>query len=173
MQLHTSYSSLGRDFKNTFEELRKHLNSQKGEAEELRQASSIAAKSAIQVQDEISARLDVCLNEERLQAALDRRVLLSQITDLINKSGETQNSRMESKMNTIRDDLAASVSSLRDANRSYDDGMDGWLQKECLLADEVLQSRDTLKGKMKKDWTVSLLCVQTMSKWLTTFIQGN
>lgn len=166
MQLHTSYSSLGRDFKNIFEELVKHLSTQKSEADQLRQAASTAATAAMQAEARISARLDACLSEERSQMATDRKALLSQITDLVSKSGEIQDSRWESKVNDIRDDLSASTSSFQTANKSYNDQMDLWLEKESLLMDEVLKSRDTLKSKMKKDWTVrALLCIYILSNY--------
>lgn len=151
-QLHTSYSSLGKDFKNIFEELVKHVNSQKAEADELRQKASAAAQAAIQADDEVSARIDACLKEEREQAAHDREDLLLQITNLVNRSGEVQDSRWHSKINTVRNDITTSRSALESADKHYCSGMDVWAQKENLLADEVLKSKDTLKNKMKEDW---------------------
>ena len=155
--MHTSYSSLGRDFKNIFEELTKHLNAQKIEAENLRQAASLAATAAMEAEANASARLNACLSEERSQMAVDRKNLLSQITDLINKSGDIQDARWESKFNVIRDELSASTLSFKDANKSYNDKIDLWSGKEDMLIDEVMKSRDTLKNKMKKDWMVSFL----------------
>lgn len=38
------------------------------------------------------------------------------------------------------------------AESEYSTGMDIWSQKENLLVEEVLKSRDTLKTKMKEDW---------------------
>lgn len=151
-QLHTSYSSLGKDFKNIFEELVKHVNSQKAEMDELRQKASAASQAAIQVDDDVSARLDVCLKEEREQAAHDREDLLLQITNLVNRSGEVQDSRWQSKINTVRDEITTSRSALKSADKHYCGGMDVWAQKENLLVEEVLKSRDTLKIKMKEDW---------------------
>ena len=152
IQLHTSYSSLGKDFKNIFEELVKHVNAQKAEADDLRQKASKAAKAAMQAESEVSARLETCLNEERVQASQDRQNLLAQITDLVNKSGESQNSRWESKINAVREDIASSTSTFQTSDKEYNTGMDVWAQKESLLVEEVLKSRDTLKGQMQEDW---------------------
>lgn len=167
LQLHTSYSSLGKDFKNIFEELVKHLNSQKLEADELRSKASSAVKAAMQADADASVRLEACLTEQRFQAAQDRRDMLSQITDLVNGTGERQESQWESKVNAIRDDIAASRSTLQSADSKYNDEMDMWSRKENLLVDEVLKSRDTLKGKIKKDWTVSHILSQSKRMWLT------
>ena len=96
--------------------------------------------------------METCLKEERAQAAEDRRELLTQITDLVNQSGESQNARWESKINAIREDISNSKSTLQDADNDYNSKMDVWSQKENLLVEEVLKSRDCLKGKMKEDW---------------------
>lgn len=153
-QLHTSYSSLGRDFKNIFEELVKHLKGQRSEAEELKTKVSSAAKAALRADAEASSRLESCLAEERNQAARDRQELLSQITMLINKSGEAQDARWVSKINAVRADMATSRSTLQQADKDYNDNMDVWFKKEASVVEDVLKSRDTLKGKMKNDWTV-------------------
>ena len=104
---------------------------------------------------DVSARLEVCLAEERQQAVLDRQNLLSQITDLVNKSGEQQDARWVSKINTVRSDIASSTSNFQAADKLFSEGMEIWSQKENLLVEEVLKSRETLKSKMKKDWNVS------------------
>ncbi|KAL8900219.1 MAG: hypothetical protein Q9207_005799 [Kuettlingeria erythrocarpa] len=152
-QLHTSYSSLGRDFKSIFEELVKHIHTQKAEADELRSQISTAARRAMEAEALVSSRLESALNEERAQAANDRQDLLAQITSLVNKSGETQESRWQSKIDDVRSDIASSRSTFAGEEKKYSEAMDVWSQKEKLLAEEVLRSRDALKSRMKKDWT--------------------
>lgn len=98
------------------------------------------------------AQLEICLHDERAQASQDRQNLLAQITTLINQSGEAQDSRWESKINAVRDDIASARSTLDTANGNYNIGMDVWSEKENLLVADVLKSRDALKSKMKDDW---------------------
>lgn len=117
----------------------------------------MAAKVAIQAEAEFCERLDSCLQEERSQAAVDRHELLSKITDLIKASGEKQDARLDLQISGIRNDIAASNSNLRQANDQYNERMDLWSQKGNLLVNEVLNSRETLKSKMKNDWTVRFL----------------
>ncbi|KAL8933738.1 MAG: hypothetical protein Q9216_006230, partial [Gyalolechia sp. 2 TL-2023] len=152
-QLHTSYSSLGRDFKSIFEELVKHINAQKAEADELRSQISMATQDSMQAEARMSSQLQSVLDEERSHAAQDRQDLLSQITLLVNKSGEVQDTRWQSKIDTIKSDIASSRSALESEEKRYTEGMNVWSQKENLLVEEVLKSRDTLKSRMKKDWT--------------------
>lgn len=154
MQLHTSYSSLGRDFKSIFEELVKHIHTQKAEADELRCQISAAARHAMEAETLVSSQLQSALDEERAKAADDRQDMLAQITSLVNKSGETQESRWQSKIDDIRSDIASSRSTFAGEEKKYSEAMDVWSQKEKLLAEEVLKSRDALKLRMKKDWTV-------------------
>ena len=132
----------------------KHLNVQKTEAEALRADLSTAARAAMQADTDASSHLEACLTEERQQAATDRDTLLSQITGLINRAGEDQEARLEGKINSIRSDIFASRTGFESSEKSYQDGMDIWSKKEHSLIEEVMKSRDTLKGKMKKDWTV-------------------
>ncbi|KAL8957815.1 MAG: hypothetical protein Q9193_005007 [Seirophora villosa] len=152
-QLHTSYSSLGRDFKSIFEELVKHVNTQKFEAEELRTQMSKAAQEAMKAKAEISLQLESALEEERAQATQDRRDLLSQISSLVNKSGETQDARWQAKIDVMRSDIASSRLTLETEEKKYSESMNVWSQKENLLVEEVLKSRDALKSQMKRDWT--------------------
>ena len=154
-QLHTSYSSLGRDFKNIFEELVKHLNTQKAEADDLRKQLSVASKTAVEANKTASSQLQACLIEERKLAATDRQNLLSQITALVDASGEAQDARITTKISAIQENISSTTSEFEAANAKYAKGMDIWTEKENLLMGEVLESRDTLKGKMKQDWTVS------------------
>lgn len=137
-----------------FEELVNHIKNQRSDAEDLKTKVSSAAKAAMQADAQASSRLESCLAEERERAAVDRQELLSQITTLINKSAEAQDARWESKIHTVKADIATSRTNLQAADKEYNDNMDAWSKKEASLVKEVLQSRDTLKGKMKNDWTV-------------------
>ncbi len=82
-QLHGYYRSLGRDFKPLFEDLLKHMASQKAEADELRQQLHVASELAMQSNAAVSTKLEEVLREEKDQAAADRQNLLSQITNLV------------------------------------------------------------------------------------------
>ncbi|KAI9840939.1 MAG: kinesin motor protein cin8 [Sclerophora amabilis] len=151
-QLHTSYSSLGRDFKGIFEDLLKHLNMQRAEADELRRDLSAATALAMQANDAASSNLETLLAEERKQASDDRKNLLEQIGGLVNASGQAQDERFASKIGQIRSEMDHSRTKFEVSQTNYNNSMDAWSQKEQQLVDEVLQSRETLKGKLKKDW---------------------
>jgi kinesin family protein 11 len=154
-QLHTSYSSLGRDFKSLFEDLLKHINAQKAEADELRQQLTAASEIAMQSNSAASSRLDEVLREEREQAAADRQSLLSQITSLVVAQGEVQDARLTSKISDVQISVLSSKEIFEASRAQYSQRMDAWNVKEGLLVEEVLRSRETLKGKLKEDWVVS------------------
>lgn len=109
----------------------------------------------MQAEARVSAQLETALVEERAQAARDREELLSQITSLVNKSGERQDARWQSKVDEMRSDMTSCRSTFEDEEKKYSEAMGVWSQKESLLIEEVLKSRDMLKSRMKKDWTVS------------------
>jgi kinesin family protein 11 len=155
VQLHGSYSSLGRDFKALFEELIKHINTQKVEADELRKQLHAASESAIQANVAASSRLDEVLQQEREQAATDRQTLLAQITNLVTLQGEAQDQRLASKISEVQKGVLSSNETFETSRTKYNQGMDSWSEKETKLVEEVLRSRETLKSKLKEDWVVS------------------
>lgn len=135
----------------------KHVNTQKAEADELRSQISTAAQASMQAEARVSSQLQLALDEEQAHAAQDRQDLLSQITSLVNRSGETQATRWQTRIDGIRSDIVASRSTFEREEEKYGEAMGVWSQKENLLVEEVLRSRDALKSRMKKDWTVSAL----------------
>ncbi|KAB8290374.1 hypothetical protein EYC80_010807 [Monilinia laxa] len=151
-QLHGSYSSLGRDFKSIFEDLLKHVNAQKAEANELRQQLHAAGDAAIESNSAINSKLDEIVQEERKQAAEDRQNLLSQISTLIMARGEAQDARLGDRIAAVRTDIQSSNESFEVTRAQYSQGMDAWNDKEEKLVEEVLRSREVLKTKLKDDW---------------------
>ena len=107
----------------------------------------------MQSEERVAEQLEGLLEEERKQAAGDRQTLLSQITNLVNTTGSAQDERLNQKVQAVRIDLTAARAQFQTADRKYSESMDVWSKKESLLIGEVLKSRDTLKGKMKNDWT--------------------
>lgn len=154
-QLHGSYSSLGREFKTMFDELVKHVNAQKAEANTLREQLMFANNVAAEAKTQANDRLEAVLAEEREQALHDRQNLLSQITGLINAQGEAQDARLSSKVQSIKSEIDESKNVFVSATSSYAEGMNAWNVKEEGLVEEVMKSRETLKTKLKDDWMVS------------------
>jgi kinesin family protein 11 len=139
-----------------FEEMLRHINSQRAEVDGLRQKLTTATELAMQASTAASTRLDAVLLEERQQAAADRQTLLSQITGLVMAQGQVQDERLASKISEVQKDIVSSKETFEDSKVQYNNGMDAWNDKETLLVEEVLKSRETLKSKLKEDWVVSL-----------------
>ncbi|KAI2783791.1 kinesin-domain-containing protein, partial [Daldinia loculata] len=154
-QLHTSYSSLGKDFKSIFEELLKHITSQKNESDSLREQLHQASNTIVQTNTSISTQLQEVINEERRQAAEERQNLLAQITNLINSQAEIQESRLANKAVSIQQSVQGNSTALESSMAQFSQGMDNWNEKETRLLDEVANSRETLKTKLKDDWTIA------------------
>jgi len=137
-----------------FEDLLKHINAQRAEADELRQQLHTASELAMQTNAEASIRLDNILQEERQQAALDRQNLLSQISNLLTAQGEVQDQRITAKIGEVQKSVLSSREVFEESRTKYNQGMDSWNEKEEKLVEEVLRSRETLKSKLKEDWVV-------------------
>ncbi|CAI4218514.1 unnamed protein product [Parascedosporium putredinis] len=154
-QLHTSYSSLGKEFKSIFEEMMRHLASQRSEADRLRRQLESATHTMIQQNATLSLRIKEVINEERQQAAEDRQSLLTQIGALINAQAEVQESRLAEKAALLQKGLTDANSTLSGSVDRYGESMATWDKKEGQLLEDVKTSRDTLKTKLKDDWNVS------------------
>ncbi|OTB05715.1 hypothetical protein M426DRAFT_56522 [Hypoxylon sp. CI-4A] len=154
-QLHSSYSSLGKDFKSIFEDLLMHITSQKKESDSLREQLQSANETIVQSNTSISTQLQDVINDERRQAAEERRNLLTQITTLINTQAEAQESRLANKAVSIQQNVKANSTALEGSMTQYSQGMDAWNEKETQLLDQVAISRETLKNKLKDDWTTA------------------
>ncbi|KAL7811276.1 P-loop containing nucleoside triphosphate hydrolase protein [Trichoderma aethiopicum] len=154
-QLHTSYSSLGKDFKSIFEELVRHITAQRCESDNLRRQLQSATNTIMLQNANISTRMQEALEEERRQAAEERQKLLGQISALINSQAEAQESRFAERTSQVQKNMADYNASLEGAIAQYGQGMDAWDGKESELLEEVKKSRDQLKTKLKDDWNAA------------------
>jgi kinesin family protein 11 len=137
-----------------FEDLTKQLHAQKVEADRLRSELQEANRQNIESSKVASLQLDTCLQNERAAAQEDRQALLSQISQLIESSGSKQDQRISSAIEKTQTHLAESRTAFDIANNNYNDGMKKWADNDNTLVSQVNNSRDALKNKMKKDWTV-------------------
>ncbi|KAK4038378.1 P-loop containing nucleoside triphosphate hydrolase protein [Parachaetomium inaequale] len=154
-QLHTSYSSLGKDFKSVFEELLRHIRAQKAESDRLRHDLEEASHAIVESNESVSTRIQEVLDEERTQAAAERQALLSQITRLINSQAELQESRLADKAALIQDTILDSNKTFEGSVAEYSAGMNAWGERDSKVLDEVSSSRDALKTRLKDDWTTA------------------
>lgn len=155
VQLHTSYSSLGKDCKVVFEDLIKQITVQRTESDNLRRQLQAATNTIVLQNATISTRIQEALQEERRQAVEERQKLVTQIAGLINTHAVTQETRLVEQATLIQKSVAESNTSLEEAVAQYDQGMEDWDQKEGELLDEFKKSRDQLKTKLKDDWTAA------------------
>lgn len=138
-----------------FEDLVRHITTQRSECDSLRRQLQNATNAAVSQNASMSVRVQEALDEERRQVADDRQKLLSQITALINSQADTQESRMAEKTKSIQTTIADANTSLETAMSQYNTGMDTWDEKEAQLLEDVKKSRETLKTKLKDDWTTA------------------
>ena len=129
----------------------------------MRRQLSAATNALVQSDARTSERLEAALLEEREQAAEDRQKLISEITSLVNNASDKQDVRWNDRVTLARSGMATSQSIFQVANDKYDRSMDTWSQKENLLVEEVMKSREGLKSKMKKDWAVNQVFVPYVS----------
>ncbi|KAK2060333.1 kinesin motor domain-containing protein [Colletotrichum caudatum] len=154
-QLHTSYSSLGKEFKGIFEHLMTHMMEQRSESDRLRQQLQSATDTVVERNEDISSQMQQVLDEERKQAAQDRQDLLAQITTLIHAQAETQETRLAEKTAQLQKSVLDSNDSLQGNMAQYAENMEVWDEKEGQFLDDMGKSRDAMKTKLKDDWSTA------------------
>lgn len=152
-QLHSSFAELGKEFKTTFDDVLARMGEQQAEADELRKQLSDAGTALAQSNENASSRLDAVLAEEKKQGALDRSQLLSQITLLVQSQGETQDTRLASKVNSLRGEMKTSNQIYATKQETFGRAMDRWIEKEKILHEDAFKSREGVKARLKHDWT--------------------
>ncbi|PYH91239.1 kinesin-domain-containing protein [Aspergillus ellipticus CBS 707.79] len=151
-QLHTSYSTLGKDFKSMFEDMVFHLNGQKAEINKLRLELQEANQKAVEANRKASSHLAQTLEEENANAQAERDLLLTQMKTLIEESRQRQFGRLKGRVDTVRTDLSSSGDSLEHATAHYDRQVDEWVFKSEQFAKDVNASKDEVRFKMQGDW---------------------
>lgn len=146
---------LGKDFKSTFEDLIKHITSQRTESETLKLQLQTGLSAVVLQNASVSSRMQEAMEEERRQAADDRQKLMTQIAALVNAQADAQEARFAERTAHVQKTIAESNTSLEGAVSQYDQALEAWDEKEGQLLDTVKKSRDQLKTKLKDDWTTA------------------
>lgn len=152
-QLQDSFVSLGREFKTMFEDLIRRMNDQQADAQRLRQEIAEANSAFIGAGQSSQAQLQQAVEKEREVSAKERENLLLQITSLVNNSAAAQEARMSGYLETANKRIKTSEDEYRVAQQAYGDGMDSWAANGQALVDSSIKARETIKNKLKNDWT--------------------
>ncbi|KAF2719166.1 kinesin-domain-containing protein [Polychaeton citri CBS 116435] len=154
-QLFESYSTLGKEFKTTYDDLIKRLNEQQTENGRLREQLCKANEKFVAASTESQAELMEAVTEERTVAASERATLLSQITHLINSSAATQDARMNGYIESADRRLKDSQEAYRDAQQTYSTDASAWDTNTQSLITASVSRRETIKNKLKADWSAA------------------
>ncbi|KAF1816833.1 kinesin-domain-containing protein [Eremomyces bilateralis CBS 781.70] len=151
-QLHSSYASLGKDFRLVFDELLKTLHEQESTITELRtEISEANARMLASTQDQ-ETRIQAAFESEKQKASEDRTTLLAQISSLVAANATAQETRFSGFLGQWQRSFAASSKEFSEANAAYGSGMDAWAGKSTGLIQSMTQARDSVKGKIKGDF---------------------
>lgn len=138
-----------------FEDLVKHLTTQRTENANLRRQLE-AAMATVNLQNSAnSTRIQEIIEEERRQALEDRQKIMSQVSAIINQAGEAQESRVAEKMLLVQKGMDESNQAAQTVVSQHGAGMDAWDENEGVVLEKVKESRDQLKTKLKDDWNTA------------------
>jgi kinesin family protein 11 len=156
-ELHSSYASLGREFKNTFDDLVKNLNEQQVDNERLQQQVHDANAALLLANKASQGQLTQVIDEEKQKAAEERTQLLTHITSLITANAEAQEKRLSEKISTVSEGIDTASGAFETTQGAYTDGMKAWSNKSQDILTGVAKSREGVKTKIKTDFAVSII----------------
>jgi kinesin family protein 11 len=154
-QVHSSYASLGRDFKTTFDDLVKDLNDQQAENERLHQQVLEANAALVQANKASQGQIAHVLDEEKQKAAEERQSLLSQITALVCATADAQEMRLSEKLSGVSTELGAASTAFEAKQETYTEGINTWSSRSQDILAGVSKSRDAVKTKIKSDFAAA------------------
>lgn len=154
-QLQESFVSLGREFKTLFEDLIKRMNEQQLEAQKLRREIADANKRFVEAGELSHGHLQQAIDQERETSAKERESLMLQITSLINTSAAAHETRLSGYLDSANKRIKISASEYQVAQQAYGSGMDAWSSASQSLIDSSVQARESIKAKLKADWTTA------------------
>lgn len=169
-KLQNSHHSLCHDFNHLFEDLLNRIETQRSEANLLRQQLARASELAVKSNLETSSKIESVLQEERARAASDRQSLLVQITDLVMKLGESQDTRLNAKISEIKKDVTASKETFDQSKITYEKDLRVLNHQEENLLAEVSRSHVALSNKLEEGWLVRKISIWCHSL-LTSYLQ--
>ncbi|KAI9832620.1 MAG: kinesin motor protein cin8 [Phylliscum demangeonii] len=150
-ELQVSYASLGQEVREMFGALFRHLNSQAMEMEAVQQKFVSASQRTAEAHEVASSRLDKLLADERAQAAIDRQQLLSQISSLVQASGEAQDARWTKQVASLQSEIHTSKETLESAQGHFQGGMEQWFTRQHDFMNEAMSSGKKLESWLNDD----------------------
>lgn len=154
-QVHSSYASLGRDFKTTFDDLVKDLNEQQVENERLHQQVLDANAALVEANKTSRGQIAHIVDEEKQRSAEERKQLLSQITALVSATADAQETRLSEKLSGVSEGIGAANTSFEAKQEAYTAGINTWSSRSQDILAGVSKSRDVVKTKIKSDFAVA------------------
>ncbi|KAF2110195.1 P-loop containing nucleoside triphosphate hydrolase protein [Lophiotrema nucula] len=154
-ELHSSYATLGREFKTTFDDLTKSLVEQQTENERLHHQIIDANVALAGANTAAQCRLVEVIDEEKLKAAEERQQLLVQISSLLSASAESQEKRLSDRISKVTEDARAAQAIHDVKQETYSESMGAWTSRSKVILAGVTKSRDGVKTRIKSDFAAA------------------
>lgn len=109
------------------------------------------------VAESSSERLNAILTEEKTQSEREHEQFISQISESLSQLRNVQQQRLQDRVSTIQEDVTTSKNTFETEHTRYNEGMESWLRQNKSIQESLAKSRESIKAKVKKHWTVSYL----------------
>jgi kinesin family protein 11 len=139
------------------------LDEQQSEAERLRDQMVKANEELAQRNSASNARLAALMEEERKQQATEHEALMSQMSALINSTTKKQQDRIAATLEGVRSEFDEHRDVHNKANKVFITDSQSWSSRAQELVGHVIESRESVKTKIKSDFAVSTISISCFS----------
>lgn len=115
--------------------------------------------NAIDSSSRVSNKLNAIMAEEKERSDAERQRMLDQITALINANADEERRRLSERIAHARGDIDTSRGILSEASSEYNNRMLKWAATGDTYLSELINSKDTLKDKLRGDWDQVQECI--------------
>jgi kinesin family protein 11 len=161
--LHTSYASLGRDFKAMFDDLTKEVVEQREEIESLKRQMSEESTRLTKETTESANDFESLLKSEKAAREQENRDLMAQIQAIVAAKAQQQELRMQ-ELTKLPPRLRSTAATHSIVASAFADSNDMLIQRSMAFSGRIVASRDAIKAKVQNDFAVSYYSYSIVSK---------
>jgi kinesin family member 11 len=160
-QLHSSYATLGRDVKSTFDDILKEVSEQREQMEHLKSQMTEANRQLTSSNGASVAQFSSLVQSEKTLRETENDNLMTRIQDLLHATAKQQELRMQ-ELAKIPQQFSSNTESHGTAMVSIATGQDELMERVKIFGERMNKSRDVMKSKLQGDFAVSCFCIVTL-----------
>ncbi|KAF2671781.1 kinesin-domain-containing protein [Microthyrium microscopicum] len=152
--LHTSYATLGREFRSTFDEMSTEIVEQREELDQLRSQMTVANSQLATEQAQTVDSLEGLVEKEKEIREKENAELMSKIQQLVQATTEQQDLRML-EIGSLPQQFRSVSATHAQAGETFEKNSELLVARSRDFSGKLVKSRDTMKSKIQRDFAAA------------------